>query len=99
MNSPVPPDCSIYALKAGDDNYPESILFRSLQSGEGRYGWGYVETADLKQLRRRIDNDGRDNLIEDEQDCYSPSFLLELRQGIGASISTCRSGGSAQLHR
>lgn len=73
-------DFTIYALKGAQDN-PEcaAMLYSSLQEGEGRFGWSYVETADLYELRKRIDNDGWDSLSTDEQDCYQ-AFLLNIRE-------------------
>jgi len=39
---------TIYALKVGG---VEQEVFRSIQQGEGRFGWSYIENADLHYLR------------------------------------------------
>ena len=65
----------IYALK-GDSEWGESI-FSSLNQGEGRFGWSYIGTADLKELRMKIDTSGWSNLTEDEKHCYQ-GFLLDI---------------------
>lgn len=69
---------SIYALKVVEEWCDE--VYKSLKSGEGRFGWSYVETADLKLLQRRIEIDGWDSLTDDEKDCYQ-AFLLEVKVG------------------
>jgi hypothetical protein len=71
------PDQSIYALKVVD--WGNEVL-SSLRSGEGRFGWSYVETANLAELKQRVDRDGWDTLSAEEKDCYQP-FLLELCPG------------------
>ncbi|MCW5977115.1 MAG: restriction endonuclease [Bryobacteraceae bacterium] len=65
---------TIYAIKGSTD----CDLLASLRSGEGRFGWSYIETADLSQLKSRIDSAGWNSLRNEEKDCYQ-SFLLELR--------------------
>lgn len=73
----------IYAIK-GDTDHPENIalVFDSLNCGEGRFGWSTLETADLRGLQNRIDQDGWNALTEDEQKCWKRCrFLLELRDG------------------
>lgn len=74
-------DYTIYALKAGDEDMPASILFDDLKLGEGRFGWSYVETGDLNALKGRIENNGWDSLTEQEQDCFSGRFLLDIKAG------------------
>lgn len=69
-------DYTIYALK-GTEN--AAALLSSLQGGEGQFGWSYVPTADLIQLKARIDKDGWNSLSDDEMDCYQ-GFLLELKE-------------------
>lgn len=66
----------VYALKVGVNARQEALM--SLKEGVGRFGWSYVETADLRELKRRIEDDGIDTLSEAERDCYQ-AFLLELR--------------------
>ncbi|MDE2733514.1 MAG: hypothetical protein OXI72_03910 [Gemmatimonadota bacterium] len=56
-----------------------SLISTSLQDGVGRFGWSYVETADLRQLERRITERGWDDLNDDEQCCYQ-EFLLYLER-------------------
>jgi hypothetical protein len=55
-------------------------VFESLKRGEGRFGWSYVESADLHALQRRIEAEGHAALSADEADCYQP-FLLRLQPG------------------
>lgn len=57
-----------------------SLVSTSLQDGVGRFGWSYVETADLHQLESRRREKGWDDLNDAELDCYQ-LFLLDLRQG------------------
>lgn len=68
---------SIYALKVED---MASTVYESLLAGEGRFGWSYVPTADLRQLKSRIEKSGWEGLSEDEKKCYQP-FLLDFKQG------------------
>ena len=69
-------DCTIYALKGSDDPDRDAQTFESLQEGVGRFGWSYVETADLRELQTRIK--AGDTLTEEEWDCYHP-FLLDVK--------------------
>ncbi len=69
-------DVAIYALKGSS----ECDIFSSLQEGEGRFGWSYVESADLNDLKRRIDEKGYDDLTDQEKDCYQ-YFLLDFKEG------------------
>ena len=72
----VTSDAVIYAIKGSEvcDVYP------SLLNGEGRYGWSYIEKANLHELKDRIAANGWHSLTPEEQDCYQP-FLLELKPG------------------
>ena len=72
-------DYTIYALRGSGDPDRDAITYNSLQEGVGRFGWSYVETADLKKLQSRIINGGRGNLTEEERDCYYP-FLLDIQK-------------------
>lgn len=100
-------DYKVYALRAGDydrSEYSPQTLFKHIQAGEGRFGWGYVETADLNQLRKRIDDPGKGwcSLSEQEKDCWQ-WFLLQLKKGdwvvyinlpeYGKCTTACVSGG------
>lgn len=67
---------TIYALK-GSSEWCD--ILSSLKKGEGRFGWSYVETADLRHLKQKIEDKGWDGLTEEEQDCYQ-GFLLELKE-------------------
>lgn len=67
---------TIYALKGAN----QCDVRASLSEGEGRFGWSYVETADLRQLRQRIQEEGWDSLSQEEKNCYQ-SFLLDLQEG------------------
>ena len=48
------------------------FVYSSLQNGFSRFGWSYVDTADLKLMNER----GWRNLTESEQDCYKRSWFL-----------------------
>lgn len=64
---------SIYALKV--DNGWAWLVHEWLKSGDGRFGWSYVETADLHELRSRVASDGWDSLTDEERDCYHEALL------------------------
>ena len=68
---------AIYALKGNSD---WCDILKSLKSGEGRFGWSYVETADLRKLKERIDRGEWETLSDDEKECYQ-NFLLDLKVG------------------
>ena len=68
----------IYALKV-DEGWPW-LIHQSLKRGEGRFGWSYVETANLHDLRDRIAADGWSSLDTEEKDCYQ-ELLLSLNCG------------------
>lgn len=69
---------TIYALRVDEDRSGQ--MYESLIRGEGRFGWSYVETANLYELRDRIERDGWNSLNSEEQDCYQ-EFLLSLDCG------------------
>ena len=64
---------SIYALKV-DDGWAW-LVHEWLKNGDGRFGWSYVETADLHELRNRIASGGWNSLDEEEKDCYYEPLL------------------------
>ena len=68
----------VYALKV-DDGW-SWLVHEALKNGEGRFGWSYVETANLHDLRSRIVGDGWNSLDEEERDCYQ-ELLLSLKDG------------------
>jgi hypothetical protein len=59
------PDRNVWAI-FGDERFRD-VLDGSLQSGEGRFGWSYVETADLRSLQERIERGGRSSSTEKEK--------------------------------
>lgn len=63
----------VYALRAEC----EFDMLASLKKGEGRFGWSYVETADLRKLRQRIEKGN--SLTPEEKDCYQ-AFLLDFQE-------------------
>lgn len=69
-------DITIYALKGSS----ECDVLSSLQKGEGRFGWSYLESADLKELKKRVDEKGWNALTDEEKDCYQV-FLLDFKAG------------------
>lgn len=66
---------TIYAIKGVKDQEKKNKVFNSLQEGEARFGWSYIETADLRALKERIDQSGWELLNDEEKDCYH-EFLL-----------------------
>ena len=71
---------TIYAIKAPDEPPNIEKVFKSLKGGEGRFGWSYIETADLYNLRDRFKQSGWDSLTGEEQECYH-DFLLNFKNG------------------
>ena len=71
---------TIYAIQSSSS--PEYIraVYESLKLGEGRFGWSYVATADLRALKKRREEGGWGLLEKDEQDCYQ-GFLLRIKPG------------------
>ncbi|MDA0838796.1 MAG: restriction endonuclease [Planctomycetota bacterium] len=70
-------DITIYALKGSSEWFD---ILPSLQKGEGRFGWSYIQSADLKELKKRVDEKGWDALTDEEKDCYQV-FLLDFKAG------------------
>ena len=68
---------TIYALRVAPEVAEK--VYSSLKGGEGRFGWSYIETANLYELRKRISDDGWDSLSDEEGDCYQ-AFLLDIRE-------------------
>jgi hypothetical protein len=71
------PERTVWAIQGWDFREP---IHKSLLEGQGRFGWSYVETADLHKLAQRIASEGFSALSADEKDCYQ-SFLLEMQPG------------------
>jgi len=72
-------DGTIYALLASTEWLN---VVPDLQHGEGRFGWSYVETADLRELQQRIESEGWESLSAAEANCYNgQQFLLDIRRG------------------
>jgi hypothetical protein len=76
----------IYALKGPslDDYDPQTLksiqqfLTSSLKIGVSRFGWSYIDTADLRTLR----NKPWQEMSEDEQNCWAKAhFLLGVKKG------------------
>ena len=69
----------IFALKAPPTAEQVKKVDRSLQGGEGRFGWSFVESADLRQLAERIEQNGWNSLNYNEKKCYQgQDFLLSI---------------------
>ncbi|MCX8101235.1 MAG: hypothetical protein N3D77_08355 [Geminicoccaceae bacterium] len=45
------------------------MRYESLRNGEGRFGWGHVETADMRQLKEKVDAGLRRALTDKEEEC------------------------------
>ena len=67
-----------YALKV-DDGWAW-LVHEWLKGGDVRFGWSYVESANLHDLRHRIATDGWSSLDEEEKACYH-DLLLSLDFG------------------
>jgi len=67
---------TIYAIKADSG----CDILASLKNGVGRFGWSYIKSADLRELKKRINADGWASLSPDEKDCYH-GFLLNFKAG------------------
>lgn len=67
-----------HALRVDAEN--AARVYQSLRQGEGRFGWSYVESADLRSLQHRVEAKGFASLSADEANCYQP-FLLQLNPG------------------
>lgn len=70
-------DYTIWALKSSSEWFD---ILPSLKKGEGRFGWSYIATADLRKLNQQIEASGWDSLSEEEQNCYQ-GFLLDIKAG------------------
>lgn len=71
---------TIYALRGPENDLENSqMLYKSLRNGEGRFGWSYIEGADLYELKKKIEKDDWDSLSDEEKDCHQP-FLLDLKR-------------------
>ncbi len=66
---------AIHAMKAPEW---EKEVFDTLSKGEGRFGWSYVQTADLNSLKQQVEQSGWGSLSPEERDCYQ-AFLLDLK--------------------
>lgn len=76
---------TIYALKVGG---VEQEVFRSIQQGEGRFGWSYIENADLHYLSDKWQKGGWSSLSADEQACYQ-GFLLDIKPNDYVVVRQC----------
>ena len=70
---------AIYAIKGSDNPADVELVHRSLLEGEGRFGWSYVESADINRLRARIAANGVESLSDEERKCYH-EFLLRIQK-------------------
>jgi hypothetical protein len=67
----------IYALRV-DPSITKMVTESLSIKGEGRFGWSYVPTADLKSLKKRVEEKGFQSLSLEERDCYQV-FLLDFK--------------------
>jgi hypothetical protein len=63
---------TIWVFNTPDSPEAVEFVYASLKQGFSRFGWSYVDTADLKVM----DQKGWDNLTEAEQDCYNRAWFL-----------------------
>lgn len=71
---------TIYALRESDEEEYVKKVFDSLKGGEGRFGWSYEKSADLRQLHERVERSGWASLSKHEKECYQ-DFLLRIQDG------------------
>lgn len=71
---------TIYAFKGPDSKEGVQQVFHSLENGESRFGWSYIPTADMRELRKRVQQHGWGHLTSEERHCYH-EFLLEIKPG------------------
>ena len=67
---------TVYALRVSDDR--SDAILRDLQKGEGRFGWSYAKTADLRKLKRKR---AKGQELTDEEKHCAQWFLLDLEEG------------------
>jgi len=75
---------TIYALRGRENDLENSEMLHAslIEEGEGRFGWSYIENADLYRLREKVKKEGEESLSEEERDCYhDQKFLLDLKWG------------------
>ncbi len=77
---------TIWAIKGSRDDSGKWDLEQnrelraSLKKGTARFGWSYIP-SDLRKLQKKIDSKSWDSLTEDEQYCYQPFLLNEVKPG------------------
>lgn len=79
---------TIYAVKAVQPWEEESehyipIIYEELRNGKARFGWSYFNEADLRVIKRKINDKGWDSLSKEEKDAWTHAhFMLEyVRKG------------------
>lgn len=91
---------AIFAIRSPEENENKRKIYDSLRGGEGRFGWSYIPTADLRELEKRIAKEGWDSLTDEEKECWDhSSFLLELRDGDYVVYINLLEGGQCTLAR
>ncbi len=45
---------AIYAIKSPEDDETKGELYDFLKRGEGRFGWSWIPTADLRELEKKL---------------------------------------------
>ena len=86
---------TIYAIKKPEGKDRVQQIFDSLEKGESRFGWSSVETADMRELKERVQQHGWSNLTAKEADCYH-EFLLEVNLATMLCTSTFPNGVTAR---
>ncbi|WP_372715258.1 restriction endonuclease [Ilyobacter sp.] len=66
---------NIYALKIGEN--VELVNDPLLKEGIARYGWSYVENANLKVMEKL----SWDEMTPEQKDCWKANFLLKIKPG------------------
>jgi hypothetical protein len=71
----------VHAFRVGSNDQASernrALVAQSLREGFARFGWSYIEDADLRHLSARIEQSGWESLSEDEKNCYQ-GFLLDI---------------------
>ena len=66
---------NIYALKVGEN--VEMVKDPLINDGIARYGWSYVENADLNIMKNMSWN----SMTAEQKDCWKANFLLNIKPG------------------
>jgi len=67
---------NVWVFNTPDSEEKTDFVYASLKKGISRYGWSYIDNADMKKFIER----GWNNLNDKEKECFV-WFLLEIKKG------------------